>query len=133
MYWNVHSWGIPLCALGGMITWAAYLIAVMLGCDVLGANFWATIVAAIYSEVMARIRKYPAITYLVVSLFPLLPGAGIYYTTAAILQKNTELAYAKGSETAGIAGVMAVGILLVSTIVKLYYTLKNQHHHNIQH
>ena len=53
--------------------------------------------------------------------------------TAAILQKNTELAYAKGSETAAVAGVMAVGILLVSTIVKLYYTLKNQHHHNIQH
>ena len=133
MYWNVHSWGIPLCALGGMITWAAYLIALKLGCDILGANFWATIVAAIYSEVMARIRKFPAITYLVVSLFPLLPGAGIYYTTAAILQKNTELAYAKGSETAGIAGVMAVGILLVSTVVKLYYTLKNQHHHNVQH
>ena len=133
MYWNVHSWGIPLCALGGMITWAAYLIAVILGCSVLGANFWATIVAAIYSEVMARIRKFPAITYLVVSLFPLLPGAGIYYTTAAILEKNADLAYAKGSETAGVAGVMAVGILLVSTIVKLYYTLKNQHHHNIQH
>ena len=133
MYWNVHSMGVPISSLGGMITWAAYLIALMLGCDILGANFWATIVAAVYSEIMARVRKYPAITYLVVSLFPLLPGAGIYYTTAAILQKNTELAYAKGSETAGIAGVMAVGILLVSTIVKLYYTLKNQHHHNVQH
>ena len=133
MYWNVHSMGVPLSALGGLITWAAYLIAVKLGCGVLGANFWATVVAAVYSEIMARIRKYPAITYLVVSLFPLLPGAGIYYTTAAVVQKDMELAYAKGSETAAIAGVMAVGILLVSTIVKLYYTLKNQHHHNIQH
>ena len=104
-----------------------------LDCGILGANFWATIVAAVYAEIMARIRKYPAITYLVVSLFPLLPGAGIYYTTAAILEKNTELAYAKGSETAAIAGVMAVGILLVSTVVKLYYTLKKQHHHNVQH
>lgn len=133
MYWNVHSLGIPISSLGGLLTWAAYLIAVKLDCGILGANFWATIVAAVYAEIMARIRKYPAITYLVVSLFPLLPGAGIYYTTAAILEKNTELAYAKGSETAAIAGVMAVGILLVSTVVKLYYTLKKQHHHNVQH
>ena len=133
MYWNVHSLGIPISSLGGLFTWAAYLIAIKLGCGILGANFWATIIAAVYAEIMARIRKYPAITYLVVSLFPLLPGAGIYYTTAAVVQKNTELAYAKGSETAAVAGVMAVGILLVSTIVKLYYTLKNQHHHNIQH
>ena len=29
---------------------------------------------------MARVRKYPAISYLVVSIFPLIPGAGVYYT-----------------------------------------------------
>ena len=126
MYWNVHSLGIPLSSLGGMITWAAYLIAIKMGCGIISANFWATIIAAIYSEIMARVRKYPAITYLVVSLFPLLPGAGIYYTTAYILQKDTEMALAKGGETAGIAAVMAVGILLVSTMVKLYYTLRQR-------
>ena len=126
MYWNVHSWGVPLCALGGALTWAAYLIAIRLGCDTIGANFWATVVASIYSEVMARVRKYPAITYLVVSLFPLLPGAGIYYTTAYILQNNSELAWAKGGETAGIAGALAVGILLVSTAVRLFYTFKSR-------
>ena len=124
IYWNVHSWGVPLCALGGLITWAVYLIAVKLGCGYAGANFWAAVAAAAYSEIMARVRKYPAITYLVVSAFPLLPGAGIYYTMSYILQNNTEMAWQKGTETAVIAGVMAVGILLVSTIVRLYYTLR---------
>lgn len=126
MYWNVHSWGVPLCSLGGALTWAAYLIAIRMGCGIVGANFWATVVASIYSEIMARVRKYPAITYLVVSLFPLLPGAGIYYTTSYILQKNSELAWAKGGETAGIAGALAVGILLVSTVVRLYYTQRSR-------
>lgn len=126
IYWNVHNWGVPLCALGGMITWAAYLIAVKLGCGVISANFWAAVVAATYSEVMARIRKYPAITYLVVSVFPLLPGAGIYYTMSYILQNNIEMAWQKGMETAAIAGVMAVGILLVSTAVRLYYVLRGR-------
>ena len=126
IYFNVHSWGVPLTALGGLFTWAAYLIAVELGCDVIGGNFWAAVVAAAYSEIMARVRKYPAITYLVVSAFPLLPGAGIYYTMSYILQNNTEMAWAKGMQTAGIAGVMAVGILLVSTLVRFWYALKSR-------
>ena len=129
IYFNVHSWGVPLCSLGGALTWAAYLIAMELGCDIVGANFWAAVVAAIYSEVMARVRKYPALSYLVVSVFPLLPGAGIYYTMAYILQNNTEAAWAKGMQTAAISGVMAVGILLVSTAVRVYYTLKANLHH----
>ena len=129
IYFNVHSWGVPLCSLGGALTWAAYLLAIELGCTVVGANFWAAVVAAIYSEVMARVRKYPALSYLVVSVFPLLPGAGIYYTMTYILQNNTEAAWAKGMQTASISGVMAVGILLVSTAVRVYYTLRSRLHH----
>lgn len=126
IYFNVHSWGVPLTALGGMITWAAYLIAIQMGCGVVGANFWAAVVAAVYAEIMARVRKYPAISYLVVSAFPLLPGAGIYYTMSYILQNNMDMAWQKGAETAAIAGVMAVGILLVSTAVRFYYVLRGR-------
>ena len=125
IYFNVHGMGVLLCSLGGALTWAAYLVAAELGCTVVGANFWAAAVAAIYSEIMARIRKYPALSYLVVAAFPLLPGAGIYYTMSYILQNNTDAAWAKGTETAAIAGVMAVGILLVSTAVRVFYTLRS--------
>ena len=127
IYFNVHSMGVLLTSLGGLLTWAGYLVAIELGCSVVGANFWAAVVAAVYSEIMARVRKYPTLSYLVVSIFPLLPGAGIYYTMTYILQSNTEMAWAKGMETASIAGVMAVGILLVSTAVRAFYTLKAHH------
>ena len=129
IYFNVHSMGVLLTSLGGLLTWAGYLVAMELGCGVVGANFWAAVVAAVYSEIMARVRKYPALSYLVVSIFPLLPGAGIYYTMTYILQSNTEMAWAKGMETAAIAGVMAVGILLVSTAVRAFYTLKAHYTH----
>ena len=129
IYFNVHSMGVLLTSLGGLLTWAGYLVAMELGCGVVGANFWAAVVAAVYSEIMARVRKYPALSYLVVSIFPLLPGAGIYYTMTYILQNNTEMAWAKGMETASIAGVMAVGILLVSTAVRAFYTLKAHYSH----
>ena len=129
IYFNVHSWGVLLTSLGGLLTWAAYLVAAYFGCGIVGANFWAAVVAAIFSEIMARVRKYPALSYLVVSIFPLLPGAGIYYTMTYILQSNTDAAWAKGMETASVAGIMAVGILLVSTAVRAIYTIKAKYRH----
>ena len=115
---NVHGSGVPLCAVGGCLTWAAYLLVIHFTGNVYLANFWAAAFAAAYSEILARFRKSPAISYLVVSLFPLLPGAGIYYTMVHALDGNLTLALSKGLQTAAIAGVMAVGILLVSTATR---------------
>ena len=116
---NIHGPGIFICALGGMITWAAYSLSLYLGSDIYTGYFFAAVVAAIYSEVMARIRKYPAISYLVIAIFPLIPGAGIYYTTNFLVRGDGDAFAQKGLETIGVAGVIAVGILMVSTIVRL--------------
>jgi uncharacterized membrane protein YjjB (DUF3815 family) len=56
---NVHGWGSFLCAFGGVLTWMSYLLLRQLGFDIYGMNFFAAVVAAIYSETMARSRKYP--------------------------------------------------------------------------
>lgn len=116
---NIHGPGIFICALGGVITWSAYCALIYFGEDIYIANFVAAVIAAAYSEIMARIRKYPAISYLVVSIFPLIPGAGIYYATNYLLRGNNEAFSQKALQTVGIAGVIAVGILIVSTIVRL--------------
>ena len=77
---NVHDWGSILCALGGVFTWMTYLLCRDLGMSIYSMNFFAAVVSALYSELMARSRKYPVTSYLVISLLPLVPGAGIYYT-----------------------------------------------------
>jgi uncharacterized membrane protein YjjB (DUF3815 family) len=123
---NVHSLGLPLCAMGGCLTWLVYLLTFQYTDNIYLANFWATAFAAAYSEALARIRKYPATSYLVVSLFPLLPGAGIYYTMGYALEGSVNLAVHKGLQTAAIAGVMAVGILLVSTATRALMIWKFQ-------
>ena len=92
-----------------------------LGCDVYAANLFASLFAAAYAEVMARVRKCPAMPYLVIAILPLLPGAGVYYTMSLGLEGNRMDAVAKGLETVGIAGSLAVGILLVSTVFRLIY------------
>ena len=116
---NVHDWGSFLCAVGGVATWMAYLLLRELGVGIYGMNFFASVVAAVYSEGMARSRKYPVTSYLVISSIPLLPGAGIYYTMSFGLEGNMQAALQKGLETAGIAGSIAVAILLVSTVFRL--------------
>ena len=69
---------------------------------------------------MARIRKYPAISYLVVSIFPLIPGASVYYTMTYAVKGDMSSFADKGLHTIGIAGAIAVGILLVSTAFRIW-------------
>ena len=123
---NIHGKGSPLCALGGALTWAVYLLAVQFSGSELTAYFWAALFSSLYSEVVARIRKNPAITYLVISIFPIIPGAGAYYTMHYAVQGKMGLFASKGLFTAAVAGVMAVGILLGSTVFRMYSDRKMQ-------
>ena len=117
---NVHGKGGFLCAVGGALAWAVYLIAVEFSGSEITGYFWSALFSSLYSEIMARIRKYPAISYLVISIFPMIPGAGVYYTMNYAVQGQMEAFANKGMFTAAIAGIMAVGILLGSTGFRMY-------------
>ena len=117
---NIHGPGGLLCALGGMLSWAVYLIVLRTGHSDILAYFWSALFASLYSETMARIRKYPAISYLVVAIFPMIPGAGAYYTMNYAVRGEMDLFAAEGMHTAAIAGILAVGILLGSTVFRMY-------------
>ena len=116
---NVHGRGCVLCIIGGVATWMLYLLWGALGCDIYAANLFAALFAALYAEVMARVRKCPSMPYLVITILPLLPGAGVYYTMSLGLEGNMMDAVAKGLETIGVAGSLAVGILLVSSVFRI--------------
>ena len=128
IFFNIHGFGGFLCALGGFLSWAAYALILRFGGGDILAYFIAAIVAAAYSEIMARIRRFPAISYLVISIFPLIPGAGIYYTTNHLTNGDMSSFASQGSHTIAIAGAIAVGILLVSTTVRLFRIWKLHKH-----
>ena len=115
---NIHGFGSFLCALGGGITWAAFCLVQALGAHDLLCYFLATVAAAVFAEVMARVRKYPAISYLISCLLPLIPGSGIYYAAQQAMQGNSAGFVYYGTRTLAIAGCMAVGILLVVTATR---------------
>lgn len=126
--YNIHGPGGLLCAFGGVLCWIVYVLMLEWTKSDITAYFWASLEASVFAEIMARVRKYPAISYLVVSIFPLIPGAGVYYTMNHAVRGRMDLFAADGMHTVAIAGIMAVGILLGSTVFRMHSDWKARKH-----
>lgn len=117
---NIHGLGMLVCALGGGLGWLAYLLcAGPSGGNEMIQSLVAAIVISAYAEVMARIRKCPVTPYLLIACLPLVPGAGIYYTMEYAISGDTQGFLSAFIHTLGLAGSMALGILLVGSAVRL--------------
>jgi len=116
---NAQGVGVLLCGLGGALGWAAYLA----GMGLWGSPFAASLIAAVavsaWSEWMARRRRCPATSYLVIGMFPLVPGLTIYQAMYHCLRGNTALFWETFFRTMGIAGCLALGLLAVSAALAL--------------
>ena len=76
-----------ICGVGGGLVWLIYLL---FDKSLMGA-FWAAAAIGVYSEMMARLVRCPATGYLLVSLLPLVPGGGIYYTMSYCVNGEREM------------------------------------------
>ena len=111
-------WGLLVpVSLGGSLGWVVYLILQPYG-DVF-AYFIATILIAIYTEIMARVYKVPVILLLTTAVLPLVPGGGMYYTMEHCVQKETLLFIETGLHTLALAGAIVLGIMTVTTLVRM--------------
>lgn len=124
--YNIHGWGILICALGGALGWLTYLLSAPLLQNDIAQYFLAAVVISVFAEVMARIRKCPVTGYLLVAIFPLVPGSGIYYTMEYAMEGKTDAFLSSFLHTLGLAGAIAVGVLLVSSIVRMWATFRRQ-------
>lgn len=116
--------GMLICCFGGALGWLAYLLVMLTGMRDLLGYFLAALAISAYAEIMARIRKCPVTAYLLISFLPLVPGAGIYYTVEYALQGNMQMFLNKGMHTLGLAGALAVGVLLMSSAVRVFMIIR---------
>ncbi len=123
---NVHGREVPLAALGGALGWLVYLLVLPLLESEVAAYFVAALALSLYSEIMARVRKHPVTAYLLISIFPLVPGAGIYYTMQYAIQGNTGRFLSQGMHTLGLSGALALGVLLVSTAMRMWLVFRHR-------
>lgn len=106
--------------LTGAAGWLCYLLVIYSGGSVVAASFVASIALTFISRIFAVVRKMPITVFLICGIFPIVPGAGIYYTAYYIIMSENLLASAKGMETLKIAAAISLGIALV---ISLPYTL----------
>ena len=107
---------LPYCALVGAVGWLWYELLTLLGADAATASLLAVIPLTILTRVFAITQKTPVTVFLLTGIFPLVPGAGIYYTAYYFLQGEQELFASKGGETFKVALALALGIALVCSL-----------------
>ena len=113
---QVRKENIFAAAIGGGLGCLVNECGLALGLGMFFSIFLASLALASYSEIMARVRKTTVTTFLISGLFPLVPGAGMYYTMLAIVHNDLSEALSTGISTLSTAAVMALGILFVSTL-----------------
>lgn len=111
-------------SMGGALSWAAYLASEVFFDSVPLCYFIASAAVGLYSEVFARILKTPTTNIFAVAVLPLIPGGALYYTMRYAVNGHWNEFLVQGNITLGIAVAIALGILSVSTAVKLLSVAK---------
>lgn len=110
-------------SLGGGIGSFTYEILVYYGINIYTSIFLAAIIFATYSEIMARVCKTTATTFAICALIA--AGNGMYQTMINIVNNDLNAAVQYGLSTLSTAGILALGIMIVSTFAKLRRQRKN--------
>ena len=105
----------PYCGLIGGAGWLVYSLAVRyFGPE--AAALLATIVIMLLSRAAAVWQRCPATIFMISGIFPLVPGAGIYWTSYYIVTDQLTLALHTGYEAVKTAVAIVLGIVFVFEI-----------------
>ena len=107
----------------GSLGWLCYLLVNQGYDSVVIASFAATLALTAVSRFFAVWRKTPITIFLICGIFPLVPGAGIYYTAYYFIIGDNAMAAAKGTETLKIAVAITLGIVIILSIPQKIFRL----------
>ncbi len=108
----------------GAAGWLCYLVCTHFHTGVTAASFFAAVVLTLISRFFSFHRKEPVTVFLICGIFPIVPGAGIYYTGYHFFMSQNALALNKGLETMKIAVAIALGVGIVLSLPRFFFTLK---------
>lgn len=120
---NVRDKKLLLFFLGGALDWTVYLLAVHHGYNEFMGMLLATMTAALFSEILARIIRAPVLILLVPMLIPLVPGRGLYNTMDALIRGERARFLSSGISTVSCAAAICLGIICVTAITHMIFTV----------
>ena len=124
---NVRYNKLWLIAAASALSWLGYAVCMLLNSGVFWAFFCGTAVAALISEILARVVKAPVLLLLVPILIPLIPGGDLYHMMSNLVrgQEAEMLNYARLLLLE--AGAIALGIICVASIMSILTGLRSRH------
>ncbi|MDO4701252.1 MAG: threonine/serine exporter family protein [Erysipelotrichaceae bacterium] len=118
---NLKQHKLFFACLGGGIGAFIHEWTMYLGFSSVLSLLVASMVIAMYSELMARKLKTPVTSFMLVALILLVPGGGMYYTMLEVILNRTDNAIIIGVDTLAKAGALALGTFVSTTIRKLLF------------
>lgn len=111
------------CGCNGLLGWIVYQLAIPYFGDTV-AIFLTTIALYLYARIMAVRLKCPEIVFLLAGIFPIVPGAGIYWTAYYLVAGNMDAASVAGSGALRACMAMVFGIAIVYELPGWLFTGK---------
>ncbi len=88
------------------------------------------LVLTLFSELLARICKMPANNFLVLGIYPLVPGGALFRTMAYAVRGDYHDFLACGAETLVYIILMTVAIALIPTVFRILFREKRKANEN---
>ncbi len=118
LIFNIPHRHIFFAGFAGACGWLIFQYLQLVPHPIAMACLIASCVVATLGEIFARIFKEASIIFIIPGILPLVPGTGMYKTMLAFLREDIALAAEIGTETLMLTGAIAVGILMVSSVVR---------------
>ena len=99
------------CGLTGALGWIVYMICLQYHTDNAIANLIATFALTLVARILSAVRRTPVTVFLLTGIFPLVPGAGIYYTSYYFIMGDMSRFSQYGISTVKVAGSIVLGII----------------------
>lgn len=107
---------LAMAGVCGILTYATYFAVYTLASSLFWAGFISSLVAALFSECNARVRKAPSLVMLMPGVIPIVPGGYLYRTVRDFVRGLPGDAFVHLSDAASVALGIAGGVVLISMV-----------------
>ncbi len=111
------------CGIIGAIGWAAFLIMTRVGiAGTMVSITFSTVLICLMSRIVAVWDKCPSTVYLLCGIFPLVPGAGIFWFTYYLVAEKFRLSMTTGFNAGMAAIAIVLGIILAMEFPQRWFS-----------
>ncbi len=111
------------CGLIGLAGWLVYRLSQMVGAGNAFAVFFAVVVIILCSRITAVRRLCPATVFMITGIFPLVPGAQIYWAAYYLVTNQFDQALSSGFTAIKVIIAIVLGIIFVFEIPGRFFLL----------